>query len=106
MEDLRSNHLGELQEDGYTSYRNASEEAKTPAYRVGGVDHDHNTVREDRVGLVGSCMDGTEREGAVEVGDEVADENAIVAGGPAHQMEVLEEEVGPTRPLEVVHDHS
>jgi len=57
------------------------------------------------VGLVGSGMGSMEREGA-EVGDEVADENAFAVSGPAPQMEALEEEVGPMRPLEVAHDHS
>jgi len=95
------NHLGELQEDGYTWYRNASEGAKILACQVGGAGHDHNTEREDRVGLVWSGMGSIEQEGV-----EVGGEDAVVVVVPASQMEVLEEEVGPRRPSEVVHDHS
>ena len=49
------------------------------------------------MGLVGSGMGSMEQEGA-EVGGEIADEDAIAVGGPAPQMEALEEDVGPGRP--------
>ena len=71
---------------------------------MGGAGHDHSTGREGKAGLVGQGMGSTEEEGAAEV--EVGDENGVAASGPVPQMEALEEEAGPRRPLEVVRGHS
>jgi hypothetical protein len=75
---------------------------------VDGVDHDRNTEREGKRGLVGTGTGSTEYVGAgVEVVEgEVASEGAIVGSVPAPLMEGSEEEVGPRRPSEEVHDHS
>jgi len=73
---------------------------------VGGADHDHNTEREGKEGLVRTGMGSTGRAGEVEVEGGVVSVIAVAVVVPAPQMEVPEEEVGLRRPSEVVRDHS
>jgi hypothetical protein len=73
---------------------------------VGGAGPDHNTEREDKVGLGETGMGSIGRAGAVEVVGGVVDEIATAVDVPAPRTEVSEREVGPRRPSEVVHGHS
>ena len=61
--------------------------------------------REGKAELVERGTGSTGHAG-VEAEGEVVDEIAIVGGFPASQVAVSEEEGGPGRPSEVVHDHS
>ena len=73
---------------------------------MGDVDHDRNTEREGKRGLAGTGTGSTGHVGVEVVEGEIVNEATIVGGGPAPRMEVSEEEVGPRRPSEEVHDHS
>ena len=94
------NRLGELRVDECTWYRNASEGVKIPAYQAGGTDHDRNTGREGKEGLVGMGTGSVGQMGVV--AGWVADEIGIVGSGPAPRIWVSGEGAGLGRPSEVV----